>query len=216
MGGECDHALPQSDLLAQSLACERGPRSRPYEHSHRQLERTQPAAYRRLTPGTALARSLPGDSIEGTRLRNPGLEGVVIKRQATASARHHRPQSFGVGVEQGRCIAQDRAHEAARGDVRRAKLYYLVDRIGKRARSASAAPSDRRSPSSELLLRTGDRRDPAHGRRGRDRGDRRAGAGRPRIRSREPRETVQETTEHAAEAAEASGDAQPDTGQYQV
>jgi large subunit ribosomal protein L19 len=48
-----------------------------------------------------------------------------------------RKQSFGVGVERTFPVHTpkiERIEVAARGDVRRAKLYYLRDRVGKRAR----------------------------------------------------------------------------------
>ena len=47
-----------------------------------------------------------------------------------------RNQSFGVGVEAFPVHSPkiERIDVAARGDVRRAKLYYLRDRVGKRAR----------------------------------------------------------------------------------
>ena len=48
-----------------------------------------------------------------------------------------RKQSFGVGVERTFPVHSPKIEKievAARGDVRRAKLYYLRDRIGKRAR----------------------------------------------------------------------------------
>jgi large subunit ribosomal protein L19 len=48
-----------------------------------------------------------------------------------------RKQSFGVGVERMFPLHSpkiERIELAARGDVRRAKLYYLRDRVGKRAR----------------------------------------------------------------------------------
>jgi large subunit ribosomal protein L19 len=48
-----------------------------------------------------------------------------------------RKQSFGVGVERMFPVHSpkiERIELAARGDVRRAKLYYLRDRVGKRAR----------------------------------------------------------------------------------
>jgi len=48
-----------------------------------------------------------------------------------------RKQSFGVGVERTFPVHSpkiERIEVTARGDVRRAKLYYLRDRVGKRAR----------------------------------------------------------------------------------
>ncbi len=77
--------------------------------------------------------------IEGTRRRVQVFEGVVIKRQGEGVRETFtvRKQSFGVGVERSFPVHSpkiERIELAARGDVRRAKLYYLRDRVGKRAR----------------------------------------------------------------------------------
>ena len=77
--------------------------------------------------------------IEGTRRRVQVFEGVVIKRQGHGIRETFtvRKQSFGVGVERMFPVHSpkiERIELAARGDVRRAKLYYLRDRGGKRAR----------------------------------------------------------------------------------
>jgi large subunit ribosomal protein L19 len=77
--------------------------------------------------------------IEGSRRRVQVFEGVVIKRQGHGSRETFtvRKQSFGVGVERMFPVHSpkiERIELAARGDVRRAKLYYLRDRVGKRAR----------------------------------------------------------------------------------
>jgi large subunit ribosomal protein L19 len=77
--------------------------------------------------------------IEGSRRRVQVFEGVVIKRQGHGSRETFtvRKQSFGVGVERMFPVHSpkiERIELSARGDVRRAKLYYLRDRIGKRAR----------------------------------------------------------------------------------
>jgi large subunit ribosomal protein L19 len=77
--------------------------------------------------------------IEGTRRRVQVFEGVVIKRQGHGVRETFtvRKQSFGVGVERMFPVHSpkiERIELAARGDVRRAKLYYLRDRVGKRAR----------------------------------------------------------------------------------
>ncbi|MFI5009215.1 MAG: 50S ribosomal protein L19 [Solirubrobacterales bacterium] len=88
----------------------------------------------------------PGDRVkvhfqvvEGTRRRIQVFEGVVIKRQGHGARETFtvRKQSFGVGVERTFPVHSpkiERIELAARGDVRRAKLYYLRDRVGKRAR----------------------------------------------------------------------------------
>jgi len=77
--------------------------------------------------------------IEGTRRRIQVFEGVVIKRQGHGPRETFtvRKQFFGVGVERMFPVHSpkiERIEVAARGDVRRAKLYYLRDRVGKRAR----------------------------------------------------------------------------------
>jgi large subunit ribosomal protein L19 len=76
---------------------------------------------------------------EGTRRRTQVFEGVVIKRQGHGARETFtvRKQSFGVGVERTFPLHSpkiERIEVAARGDVRRAKLYYLRSRVGKRAR----------------------------------------------------------------------------------
>jgi large subunit ribosomal protein L19 len=77
--------------------------------------------------------------VEGTRRRTQVFEGVVIKRQGHGVRETFtvRKQSFGVGVERTFPVHSpkiERIEVAARGDVRRAKLYYLRERVGKRAR----------------------------------------------------------------------------------
>ena len=93
--------------------------------------------------------------IEGTRKRVQVFEGVVIKRQGHGVRETFtvRKQSFGVGVERMFPVHSpkiERIEMAARGDVRRAKLYYLRDRVGKRARVRerrwSAADAERFGP----------------------------------------------------------------------
>jgi large subunit ribosomal protein L19 len=88
----------------------------------------------------------PGDRVrvhfqvvEGNRRRTQVFEGVVLKRQGHGVRETFtvRKQSFGVGVERTFPLHSpkiERVEVAARGDVRRAKLYYLRGRVGKRAR----------------------------------------------------------------------------------
>jgi large subunit ribosomal protein L19 len=90
----------------------------------------------------------PGDRVrvhfqvvEGTRRRTQVFEGIVIARQGAAARETFtvRKQSFGVGVERTFPVHSpkiERLEVVARGDVRRAKLYYLRGRVGKRARVA--------------------------------------------------------------------------------
>jgi large subunit ribosomal protein L19 len=79
--------------------------------------------------------------IEGTRKRTQVFEGIVIGRQGSGSRETFivRKQSFGVGVERIFPVHSPKIEKlevVARGDVRRAKLYYLRGRVGKRARVA--------------------------------------------------------------------------------
>ncbi len=100
--------------------------------------------------------------IEGTRKRVQVFEGVVIKRQGHGARETFtvRKQSFGVGVERMFPVHSpkiERIELASRGDVRRAKLYYLRDRVGKRARvrerrwSAADSEIDDRSGLEEAI-----------------------------------------------------------------
>jgi large subunit ribosomal protein L19 len=77
--------------------------------------------------------------IEGTRRRTQVFEGIVIKRQGKGARETFtvRKQSFGVGVERTFPVHSPKIEKievASRGDVRRAKLYYLRGRVGRRAR----------------------------------------------------------------------------------
>jgi large subunit ribosomal protein L19 len=99
--------------------------------------------------------------IEGARSRVQVFEGVVIKRQGHGARETFtvRKQSFGVGVERMFPVHSpkiERIELAARGDVRRAKLYYLRDRVGKRARVR-----ERRYTGPEVVVEPGLLEDPA-------------------------------------------------------
>src|SRR6187401_998708 len=77
--------------------------------------------------------------IEGTRQRIQVFEGICIKRQGSGFRETFtvRKQSFGVGVERTFPLHSpkiERLEVMAIGDVRRAKLYYLRGRVGKKAR----------------------------------------------------------------------------------
>jgi len=89
----------------------------------------------------------PGDTvrvhvrvIEGGRERVQVYEGVVIARKGGNGARatfNVRKISFGVGVERIFPLHSPILQEIEvirRGDVRRAKLYYLRNRVGKATR----------------------------------------------------------------------------------
>jgi large subunit ribosomal protein L19 len=99
--------------------------------------------------------------VEGTRRRTQVFEGVVIKRQGHGVRETFtvRKQSFGVGVERTFPLHSpkiERIEIAARGDVRRAKLYYLRGRVGKRARVR-----ERRNVAPEKAIERGLINDPA-------------------------------------------------------
>jgi large subunit ribosomal protein L19 len=79
--------------------------------------------------------------VEGNRRRTQVFEGIVIKRQGSGARETFtvRKHSFGVGVERTFPLHSPKIEQlevAARGDVRRAKLYYLRGKVGKRARVA--------------------------------------------------------------------------------
>ncbi len=79
--------------------------------------------------------------IEGSRKRIQVFEGIVIARRGSGARETFtvRKQSFGVGVERTFPVHSPKVEQlevVARGDVRRAKLYYLRGRVGKRARVA--------------------------------------------------------------------------------
>src|SRR5437016_8234307 len=77
--------------------------------------------------------------IEGARQRIQVFEGIVIKRQGSGLRETFtvRKQSSGVGVERTFPLHSpkiDKIDVKAIGDVNRAKLYYLRERVGKKAR----------------------------------------------------------------------------------
>jgi large subunit ribosomal protein L19 len=110
-----------------------------------QLEQEQVA---KLTEGKTIPEFAPGDTlkvnvkvVEGTRERVQAYEGVCIARRNDGlnSSFVVRKISYGEGVE--RIFPLYSPNIASievirRGDVRRAKLYYLRDRRGKSARIA--------------------------------------------------------------------------------
>jgi large subunit ribosomal protein L19 len=77
--------------------------------------------------------------IEGSRERIQVFEGTCIKRQGHGARETFtvRKQSFGVGVERTFPVHTpkiDKIERVMEGDVRRAKLYYLRGKVGKKAR----------------------------------------------------------------------------------
>jgi large subunit ribosomal protein L19 len=77
--------------------------------------------------------------VEGNRSRVQVFQGVVIRRQNGGLRETFtiRKVSFGVGVERTYPLNSpqlDRIEVVSRGDVRRAKLYYLRDLRGKKAK----------------------------------------------------------------------------------
>ena len=88
----------------------------------------------------------PGDGlkvhvrvVEGTRERVQVFQGAVIRRQGSGARETFtvRKVSFGVGVERTFPVHSPiiaKIEVVTRGDVRRAKLYYLRDRVGKAAK----------------------------------------------------------------------------------
>ena len=88
----------------------------------------------------------PGDTVrvhvrirEGDRERTQSFEGTVLRRGKSAVRENFtvRRVSQNVGVERTFLLNSplvDRIEVVRRGRTRRAKLYYLRDRVGKRAR----------------------------------------------------------------------------------
>src|SRR5688500_4947545 len=133
--------------------------------------------------------------VEGNRRRTQVFEGVVIKRQGEGVRETFtvRKQSFGVGVERTFPVHSpkiERIEVAARGDVRRAKLYYLRGRVGKRARVR-----ERRYAGPEEIVEAGRLHDPA-------------AAAAAEADAEVPGEAVDEQALAEAEAADAAGGAE--------
>jgi large subunit ribosomal protein L19 len=88
----------------------------------------------------------PGDTVkvhvrvvEGERERVQIFEGIVIRRRGSQLSETFtvRKISFGVGVERTFPVHSPMIAKidiVTRGDVRRAKLYYLRSRVGKKAK----------------------------------------------------------------------------------
>ena len=112
------------------------------------IEQIEAEQIARLTEERPIPAFAPGDTVrvhfkvvEGSRERIQVYEGVVIARTSSgvSSAFTVRKISYGEGVERVFPLYSpriDRIEVVRRGKVRRAKLYYLRSRRGKRARIA--------------------------------------------------------------------------------
>jgi large subunit ribosomal protein L19 len=160
--------------------------------------------------------------VEGNRRRTQVFEGVVIRRQGEGVRETFtvRKNSFGVGVERTFPVHTpkiERIEVAARGDVRRAKLYYLRGRVGKRARVR-----ERRYTGPEEVVQSGLLYDPAaeaaaaqDAERG-EAGDERSEAGGEAVDEQaldqaEVAEVEASAEAESAAAGESAGDAAPAT-----
>ncbi len=88
--------------------------------------------------------------IEGQRRRIQVFEGIVIKRQGAGVRETFtvRKQSFGVGVERTFPMHSPKIEKIEVmqiGDVNRAKLYYLREKVGKKARVRAVQRRDKLS-----------------------------------------------------------------------
>jgi large subunit ribosomal protein L19 len=114
-------------------------------HLIQTLEREEIA---RVTEGKKIPEFAPGDTLrvnvkikEGDRERVQGFEGLCIARAGTGVNENFtvRKLSFGEGVERVFPLnspSVESIEVRRKGKVRRAKLYYLRGRTGKRARIA--------------------------------------------------------------------------------
>jgi large subunit ribosomal protein L19 len=110
------------------------------------IQKLENAQVKKLSEGKSIPEFSPGDTIkvnvkvvEGERERIQAYEGVCIARKNAGlnSSFTVRKISYGEGVERVFPLYSPRVDSVEvirRGDVRRAKLYYLRDRRGKKAR----------------------------------------------------------------------------------
>src|SRR5277367_851564 len=117
------------------------------------IQKYEAAEVARLTADRAVPEFAPGDTVrvsvkvvEGERSRVQAYEGVCIARSNRGLNSNFtvRKISYGEGVERIFPLYAPTIAEIAvvrRGDVRRAKLYYLRGRSGKSARIAERARS---------------------------------------------------------------------------
>lgn len=112
-----------------------------------EIEKFEQEQLKKLTDGKEIPKFSPGDTIrvnvkvvEGTRERIQAYEGVCIGRKGGENINASftvRKISYGEGVERVFPLYSPKIESielVRRGDVRRAKLYYLRDRRGKKAR----------------------------------------------------------------------------------
>ena len=123
------------------------------------IQQFEAAEIARLTKGRAVPEFQAGDTlrvavrvVEGERTRTQAFEGVCIGRSNKGLNSNFtvRKISYGEGVERVFPLYSPQIAEIAvvrRGDVRRAKLYYLRGRSGKSARIAERARSTTPAPS---------------------------------------------------------------------
>lgn len=112
------------------------------------LQKFEAKTLAKLTEGKSLTVFSPGDTVivnlkivEGERERVQAYEGVCIARAGSGLNANFtvRKMSYGEGVERVFPLHSPRIESielVRRGSVRRAKLYYLRDRMGKSARIA--------------------------------------------------------------------------------
>jgi large subunit ribosomal protein L19 len=146
--------------------------------------------------------------IEGNRRRTQVFEGIVIARQGSGARETFtvRKQSFGVGVERTFPVHTPKIEKlevVARGDVRRAKLYYLRGRVGKRARVAER----RWGIQDDLVLATEEQAEPVDS-EGVAQSEAEAVAP-----SEEDSEEAEGASEEQAEGSEPAAEAEPDAAE---
>jgi large subunit ribosomal protein L19 len=112
-----------------------------------QLERAQLRKVPRFKAGDTVRVHFK--VIEGQRQRIQVFEGIVLKKQGSGMNESFtvRKQSFGVGVERTFPLHSpkiDKIEVSQIGDVNRAKLYYLREKVGKRARIRELRPGEAR------------------------------------------------------------------------
>ena len=125
------------------------------------IETLEREAIDALTADKPVPEFRPGDTlrvgvkvIEGDRTRVQAFEGVCIARsnKGVGSSFTVRKISFGEGVERVFPLYSpiiDKIEVVRRGDVRRAKLYYLRGRTGKSARIAERRMIQRDVPAAQ-------------------------------------------------------------------